>query len=312
MVRDHKPARLSDTELRLLRVFQAVVRNHGFASAETELGISPATISNHIAQLEQRLGIRLCRRGRAGFSLTDEGARIHEASLNLFRSVENFSSIVASVRGELTGAVHFGTVDAVYSNTILGLQRAIAAFVLQAPRVTLHIDIASPQDLRQRLLDGRYQLILTPIEDEHPSIKATRLFDETQVLLCGRKHPLFRVSRRSLSAEAILACPYAERSYAKVPPELGLGQTQTAALTSHMETLALLILSGAFVGHLPEHYAKGWLQSREMRRIGAEGMSYSSTFRLASLVSEQNRAAALLQDCVIANCDATNHSDPAL
>ncbi len=61
--------RFAPTDLRLLRVFQAGVRNEGFASAQDELGISPGTISNHIAQLEGRFGIRLCERGRKGFSL---------------------------------------------------------------------------------------------------------------------------------------------------------------------------------------------------------------------------------------------------
>ena len=88
---------LSGSDIRLLRIFQAVVRQQGFAAAQADLGLTPATISNHIAHLEARLGVRLCNRGRKGFSLTSEGARVHEASLNLLRSAENFSSIIGPV-----------------------------------------------------------------------------------------------------------------------------------------------------------------------------------------------------------------------
>src|SRR6478609_229580 len=137
----------SPTDLRLLRIFQAVVRHKGFAAAQDELGLNPGTISNHISHLEQRFGVRLCERGRKGFSMTPDGVRILEAAENLLRSVENFTSIVSSVRGELTGTVHLGTVDAMHTNNVAPLYRAIGRFAELAPKVVLHVEIASPQDL---------------------------------------------------------------------------------------------------------------------------------------------------------------------
>lgn len=295
---------LDDTDVRLLRVFQAVVRQQGFASAQSELGLAAATISNHIASLESRLGVRLCNRGRKGFSLTAEGARIHEASLTLFRSIENFSSVVGTVRGELSGSVQFATVDAMYTNRELPLVGALAAFTRAAPGVSLQIDIASPQDLRQRLLDGRYQLILTPLDNPHPSIDATELLHEEQMLYCGRKHELFAVPERRLEERLRTPQRYAARSYASdlVPP--GGLDLQVMAMTSHMESLALLILSGAYLGHLPSHYARAWVEVGQMRALLPEATSYVDRFRLAHLRAEQNRAAALLRDCILANCIA--------
>lgn len=289
---------LSDTELRLLRIFQAVVRQQGFASAQAETGLAPATISNHIASLESRLGVRLCSRGRKGFSLTPEGARIHEASLNLFRSVENFTSIVGSVRGELTGTVHFATVDAMYTNRALAFDEALRRFAAAAPGVRLLIDIASPHDLRQRLLDGRYQLILTPLEDAHPSIVSDALFDEEQSLYCGRTHELFDTPARRLAGRLRRPWRYAARSYAAAPPLEGDFDFEIAAMTSHMESLALLILSGSYIGHLPTHYATGWVEAGEMRRLLPATASYADTFHLACLRDEQNRAVALLRDSI--------------
>ena len=63
---------LSDMDLRLLRVFRVVADCGGMAAAELELNIGSSTISRHIKDLETRLGLRLCRRGRAGFALTPE------------------------------------------------------------------------------------------------------------------------------------------------------------------------------------------------------------------------------------------------
>ena len=81
----HKGA-LSDVDLRLLRVFAEIVRCNGFSAAQASLGMTQATISAHMRHLEDRLGVRLCERGRSGFYLTNEGKQIHSAVLDLFGS----------------------------------------------------------------------------------------------------------------------------------------------------------------------------------------------------------------------------------
>ena len=67
---------LGDVDLRLLRVFKAVADCGGMAAAELELNIAISTISKHVKDLEQRLGLVLCRRGRGGFALTPEGRQL--------------------------------------------------------------------------------------------------------------------------------------------------------------------------------------------------------------------------------------------
>ena len=74
------PGQIGDADLRLLRVFKAVADCGGMAAAERELGIAMSTISRHVKDLEQRLGLRLCRRGRAGFALTPEGEQLYAAA----------------------------------------------------------------------------------------------------------------------------------------------------------------------------------------------------------------------------------------
>ena len=48
-----------------LRVVKSVVECGGMAQAELELNIGISTVSRHIKDLETRLGLTLCRRGRA-------------------------------------------------------------------------------------------------------------------------------------------------------------------------------------------------------------------------------------------------------
>jgi DNA-binding transcriptional LysR family regulator len=289
---------LSDTDLRLLRVFHAVVRNRGLAAAQTDLGITQATISNQLGHLEQRLGMRLCERGRGGFRLTEEGEVIYTASRNLFRSVENFQSVVGSVCGELIGDVHFATVDAMWSNEDLHLAEAFKKFASKAPKVLIHTDIASPQDLIKGVLEDRYHLVLVPRQNFPSQLRAVLLFEEEQGLYCSHLHELHNLPEKAVTPERLCNYPYVARSYMQDwigPQELNF---KNLAIASHMESIALLILSGKYIGYLPQHFAQRWIRRGEMRCLGKNTLTYSDSFYLVYRKREKNRSVKVLFDAI--------------
>lgn len=61
--------------LRLLHVFITVAKYQGFANAQQELNLTVSAISNYMSELEEKLGITLCRRGRGSFSDRKRGNR---------------------------------------------------------------------------------------------------------------------------------------------------------------------------------------------------------------------------------------------
>ena len=293
---------LQDVDLRLLRVFEAVARNRGLSSAQRDLGVTQATISNQLASLESRLGLRLCERGRGGFALTNEGRDVLAAARTLFRSVENFRSAVGATRGQMVGELHFGTVDAMWTNETLDLPRAFADFHDMAPGVTVHMDIEAPQNLVQGLAEDRYQLILTPALDHPLRFNAVPLFTETQGLYCGQDHDLFGVSDDEVTIDRLVRYPYAARAYmSDQPSPLGTA-FRSMAFTSHMESIALLILSGDYLGHLPAHFARQWEVQGKMRRLHAGNVSYDDRFHLVTRMRETNRAAMILFDSISKCC----------
>ena len=85
--------RISDVDIRLLRVFRAVVACGGLSAAELELNIGRSTISRHVSELELRLGVKLCERGPAGFALTSEGEQILDASTRLIAAIDGFRNL---------------------------------------------------------------------------------------------------------------------------------------------------------------------------------------------------------------------------
>lgn len=308
----HSLPNLADFDLRLLRVFHAVVHNKGFAAAQDELGVSQSTISIQIGQLEERLGMRLCERGRKGFHLTEEGQIVFDASLSLFRAVENFRGMVGSTRGQLIGEVHFGIVDAIASNQALNLHQGIGDFAQLAPEVKLHINLSSPQELLQGLMEEHYHVILSPMSRLHSSVRFIPTFREQQTLYCGAGHPLFELPERELSTDSISQHAYAGRSYMRdwqPPQEIEFRHQATA---SHMESIALMILSGGYLGYLPSHYAARWVEAGQMRALLEDTLSYHEQFYLAYRKSERNRAAQAFARCIRQQMETETETDAGL
>lgn len=290
---------LSDVDLRLLRVFNAIVQANGFSAAEEILGMTQATISVHMRNLEDRLGVRLCERGRGGFFLTDAGRQVHSAMLDLFGSLQRFHGAVADARGELTGDLAFGTVDAMATNGKLNLDRAIATFSAHAPNVRLFIDIASPQDLARGLLTGRYQVALLPTDQPPAKMEALELFRERQNLYCGRQHPLFGVEDADLTNDRLAAQPFAGRSYMAEASRCGIA-FEHRAVTAHMEGTLLLLLSGAYVGFLPDHFAAPHQAFGRLRALASDRVSFNDTFYIVHPRSRPTRAVELLVETIMA------------
>ncbi|MEO7380174.1 MAG: LysR family transcriptional regulator [Paracoccaceae bacterium] len=284
--------------MRLLHVFSEIVRCNGFSAAQASLGMSQATISVHMRHLEERLGVRLCERGRSGFHMTNEGTQIYSAVLDLFGSIERFQGAVGDIQGELTGRLRFGTVDAMVTNDALNLQVAIGNFARQAPRVHLDIDIAAPQVLSQGVLSGRYQIVLMPAQQQLSQMRSQEVFAETQNLYCGMGHPLFTCENADLTPDLLAAQAFAGRSYMQEAPICGV-DFHWNAVTAHMEGTLLLLLSGAFIGFLPTHYAADSVRNAQLRALAPDRMKFDDRFQIVYSRERSTRAADLLARAVV-------------
>lgn len=290
---------LTDFDLKLLRVFHAVVQAQGLAPAQQVLGLSLSTISIQLKQLEERLGFTLCERGRKGFALTEEGRRIHQSLTPLFDSVAGFRDVVAEVRGNLTGDLHFGVVDALATNQVAPLPKGFQNFTELAPEVHLHVDISSPEELIQGLVDGRYHCILTPVEPTHDSVDNVPVFKERQQLYCGADHALFNETDPNRILEALKQTTLTDKSYASLPAIDNPRFTAEGPIVSHMESNALLILSGRYIGYLPKHYAAHWVSAGQMRALLPDSPSYESQFYLCTSKHQNSRSAEVFRQCMV-------------
>lgn len=255
---------LADIDLKLLRIFKAVVEAGGFSAAESNLNIANSTISNYIADLEKRLDMRLCSRGRAGFALTEHGKLVYEASQELDEALQQFRNRINSSHHRLLGDLHIGLAEHILYLPDNGIVEALTQFNTQAPEVRLHLSTMTPEDIPSAVADGRIQLGITFQDKPDPNLISTELFDEEMVLYCGAGHPLYGQPDNDDTLNQINQSAVVEtlrmRSGQLSEPAIKDWHMQASAV--QQEARAALILTGRFIGYLPAHLveASGWQQ----------------------------------------------------
>lgn len=91
------------TDLNQLVIFAKVVDTRSFTAAGRELGLPKSTVSRKVAQLEQRLGVRLLRRTTRKLSLTEVGAAFYERCARISIEIQEAEEAVASVHDKPRG-----------------------------------------------------------------------------------------------------------------------------------------------------------------------------------------------------------------
>ncbi len=281
--------RLSKTDLHLLAVFMTVVETGGFAAAQVALNLGQSTVSRHMGDLETRLGMRLCQRGRVGFRLTDKGRVVYESCQKLFNALESFRTEVGAMRGELVGELSIAVIDNWITDTGAPLAGALADFKDRGRLVTLSIHSLAPDEIERAVLDGRVGLGIGVFHQHRPGLVYESLYQDPVELYCGRDHPLFAVAAEGRVPRDLEFADLVRRGYLSEEQVAPLTAKLPSSATAHqIEGVAFMVLSGRFIGYLPVSYAARWVAIERMRSLLPE------RFRLITNIEIVTRKGAAL------------------
>jgi DNA-binding transcriptional LysR family regulator len=269
---------MSDIDLRLLRVFDAVVSQGGFAAAEVALNKSRSAISMDISDLEQRLSATLCRRGSGGFSLTREGEKIHTAARALFADLDRFRDSVNEALSNLSGKIAIAMTDDLVDSPYLPLGRAVESFRVANPDVFIQIRVASNMSVAQSVINAESDFGFAGKVRPVSGVEFTPLFEETSLAYCGSLHPLFYVPDDQLDLETVLESDFIKVSVAeKQEPGNLLERILVSSEADNMDARAMMITSGNYIGFLPLDYASGMVARKQIRPLLAESLHIKNT-----------------------------------
>ncbi len=301
MMKKASVSQVTDFDLRLLRIFKTVAEYGSFAAAESALGITRSAISLHMSDLEKRLGMRLCQRGRAGFSLTDGGREVLRASATVLAAIENFRREINQFHRTLRGDLNVGIMNSLVTQPRMLITSALRMLRRKSGDVKVNISMITPGEIERGLLDGRLHVGVLPMITTLSGLAYLALYDERSLLYCCDGHPLFERHDRA-SPEEIHAAAAVAPNYRMTAQAIDLhAKLNCAASASDREGLALLIMTGEYIGFLPDHFAADWVAKGRLRAIRPDLFSHDATLALATRKGrQQNLIVDHFLDCLAA------------
>lgn len=273
---------LSNVDLKLLRVFKYVVEFGGFTAASRELNTGLAAISKQVSDLEIRLGMTLCTRGREGFDLTQHGINVYQATLELFTSLSLFRERVHNTRKELLGDITICIVDNTISDPHSPVTNAVQHLHHKAPKVKILLQTASIDNIERGIIEGRLNCGIGPVYEIKDEFDYYPLYTETSKIYCSPSHPVYSESNNGIiSDKKLREQKLINHLYIKTQDMRRLVPCQESGIQAvQVESVAILILTGCFIGYLPDHYAAPYVERGQLCELGDESFHTEDIFYL--------------------------------
>lgn len=279
---------VSELDLRLIRVFLAVVEAGGISAAQTALNTTQPTISAQLATLEARMGFRLCERGRAGFSVTPKGCQFVDAARRFLAAAEGFRVEVQHINRKVSGTINIGLLGQIDPVANKKIALAIARLRSQHEGLYFHFTELSSSLLEEKIINGHLDLAIGYFWHRLANIDYFSLFEETQIAYCGPTHPLFD-QVGTLTSNDVIDFDWVWPSHPLPEMPAPTSIERLTALTDSMDGAALLILSGQHLGFLPQHYAAKHEALGQLHPLNAEHLRYEVGFHAAVRHSARQR-----------------------
>ncbi len=151
----------SDITLERMRSFVRVAERGSLSAVARELGIGQSTITRHLRELEDAVGVPLLSRTTRRVTMTDEGSRYYANCIQILRMVEQAGDEARGTRGQPAGTIRISCTAAI---GVLHISRLIFGFQDRYPDIAIDLSLTDERvDLVREGVD--IALRLGPLTD---------------------------------------------------------------------------------------------------------------------------------------------------
>jgi DNA-binding transcriptional LysR family regulator len=170
-------------EVNQLRVIDAIARTGSITAAAEELHYAQASVSHHIARLQEHIGVTLTRRRGRGISLTPEGELLAARAREILRRLDDTEADVTALNRQLRSRLRI----AAFQSALLQLVPPALKRLLRTHQdIALELQETHPTDALEMLRQNEVDVALiyhpddTQIGDQ---FIATKLYEDPIYLL---------------------------------------------------------------------------------------------------------------------------------
>ncbi len=137
------------------RLFKEIAQTKSISKAAAHSGISQSAATQHVQEVERRLGLPLVDRSTRPLALTEAGKLYADFCRDVLRREEQFLVALDRLKGEAEGAVR---VASIYSIGLSEMSRLRLEFERRHPQAQLHVNYLRPDKIYEAVLGDHADL----------------------------------------------------------------------------------------------------------------------------------------------------------
>lgn len=220
-------------DYRYLKAFMVTADLLNFSRAADELGIAQSAVSRQIKLLEESVGEQLIVRSSKKVLLTEKGEALKEELRQFDGRLQEifFGHMNKTIR---VGILH-GLLETWFNDVMVDFAKT--------SRHQLSVEVNSLENLREKLHNGRYDMIFTTENIQSELVSSLKLFEEKMVL----------VSRGEINPKEAQNYPWIVYSEHDHLFQLYKKRSEKIVIVNSMTTILKLVKKGVGIAIIPEH-----------------------------------------------------------
>jgi DNA-binding transcriptional LysR family regulator len=171
------------------KLFRDIAQFRSVSRGALDSGISQSAASQHLHELERKLGTPLLDRTTRPLTLTAAGKLYFDLCRDVLRREEEFLAALDELKARVEGEVR---VVSIYSIGLSEMSRLQEEFSHRFPNAQLHVDYMRPQKIYEALLSDRADLGLVSYPEPTKDLSVIPWREEDMVVAASISHPLAR------------------------------------------------------------------------------------------------------------------------
>src|ERR1700720_227323 len=168
--------------LRQVRAVIAVCEEGSFTRAAERENATQSGISQHVAAVERKLGVKLFERSAGRVVATPAGLRYYKSCVEAVGALENAAEQARSLAGQVAGELRIGLMPT-FTRAVLA--PVLDDFVPRCPEVRLHIVEGYSGSLTDMVLDDELDFAVVPAFEGTIGLKSRLPVRDREMLISG-------------------------------------------------------------------------------------------------------------------------------
>jgi DNA-binding transcriptional LysR family regulator len=168
------------------RLFKEIAASRSLSKGAEHCGVSQSAATQHVQEVERRLGATLLDRSKRPIELTDAGRVYYDFCRDVLRREEEFSRALESLKGDLGGTVR---VASIYSTGLSEMSRLREEFAARYPAAQLQVEYMRPDKVYEAVRNDAADLGLVSYPESTREIAALDWRREEMQVAMAVSHP---------------------------------------------------------------------------------------------------------------------------